>query len=102
MVVAAADLDLFGAGVDPRADFHRFPEVHRRAFDRASSPVGISVSPTGVKPIGVDRHLVVEDVAGALAREVEVGVLVRLTGVALSVVAWYSIVELVRIRQARR
>src|SRR5262252_1064457 len=73
VVVAAAEFQLLVVLVDARADRRRLRKVERRAFD-ASQFAGRDQSRVDwCEAVGVDRQLMVQYVAVALPRQVEIG-----------------------------
>src|SRR5438034_8743942 len=75
VIVAGREAQLLVAGIDARADRRGVPEIERRAVDGCEIARGDQRRAYRREPIGVDRQAVAEDVAVALAREVEVAVL---------------------------
>ena len=74
MVVAFAELDLLIVGIDARADGGGLGEIERRAGDGLQFAGGDQVGVHGGEAVGIDHDFVAQDVAFALAGEVEVGV----------------------------
>ena len=74
MVVAAAKLQLLVVLADARADGGGVGEIEGRARDGAQLAGGNEACVDGREAVGEDRDLVVEDVAGAGAGQVEIGV----------------------------
>src|SRR5215813_6577515 len=72
VVVALAEFQLFVVLVDARADRRRLRKVERRVFDASQFTGRDQGRLNRSEALGVDHHLMAQDVATALPREVEI------------------------------